>query len=219
MAAKKTSKKTVDPRALTRVGTAAATAATRRAEELIALILRRKENITDAFYDIGVALKELIHKKLYVALGYASFHELLAARALMGRTQAYKLIAIVQQLPRSRAIEAGQERAYALTALAKASSDPDTAATLLETGVKVRGKRSNVSKLSVRGIEKLTAEVRPRKKKTPEQRDADQEAVDLSRALKAYDKQATIEVAQHKGRFVAAVSIELDALVKLLLKR
>ena len=85
--------------------------------------------------------------------------------------------------------------------------------------MKVRGKRSNVSKLSVRGIEKLTAEVRPRKKKTPEQRDADQEAVDLSRALKAYDKQATIEVAQHKGRFVAAVSIELDALVKLLLKR
>jgi hypothetical protein len=43
----------------------------RRGHALLALIERRKDRITEDFYDIGEALRELLNNKLYVALGYA----------------------------------------------------------------------------------------------------------------------------------------------------
>jgi hypothetical protein len=39
------------------------------------LIARRKQTITEAFYDIGEALREISRKKLYGALGFASFEK------------------------------------------------------------------------------------------------------------------------------------------------
>src|SRR5690349_12680186 len=63
-----------------------ASAAERRAEELLSMIERRKETIAESFYDIGKALQELLKKKLYAALGYASFDEMLRERSVLGVT-------------------------------------------------------------------------------------------------------------------------------------
>ena len=59
--------------ALVTAGKVAVFARTRRAEDLLLLIDRRKEQILDDFYDIGMALREILEKKLFEALGYASF--------------------------------------------------------------------------------------------------------------------------------------------------
>ena len=45
----------------------------RHAETLLSLIERRKARISEDFYEIGKALRELQQKKLYVAAGFASF--------------------------------------------------------------------------------------------------------------------------------------------------
>jgi hypothetical protein len=86
--------------ALVPVETTLTTGMAGRAEDLLALIGRRKENIVDAFYDIREALKEILDRKLYLALKQPSFDELIAARSVVGRTQAYKLIAVARELPR-----------------------------------------------------------------------------------------------------------------------
>lgn len=44
-----------------------------RAGELLAIIARRMQRIEEDFFDIGVALKELKDKKLFVALGHPTW--------------------------------------------------------------------------------------------------------------------------------------------------
>src|SRR4051812_34803194 len=98
-------------RKLVHRATAIVTAATRRAEALIAEILVKKTLIADAFYDLGLALRELQTKKMYSALGFSSFEALLCGRKLFGDTQARKLIAVVSTLDRETAIDLGVEKA------------------------------------------------------------------------------------------------------------
>jgi hypothetical protein len=52
----------------------------RRGQSLLALIERRKDRITEDFYDIGEALRELLNNKLYAALGFDTFEQLLDAQ-------------------------------------------------------------------------------------------------------------------------------------------
>src|SRR5690349_6943036 len=56
-----------------------------------------------------------------VSLGYATFDELLTARKVMGRTQAYKRINLVERVPRDEALALGEEKAYALLAYTAAT--------------------------------------------------------------------------------------------------
>lgn len=186
-------------------------ASARRAEELLELIARRKARILEDFYDLGSALKELLDRKLYAALGYASFDDLLAKRNVLGRTQAYKLIAVVRELPRARAVEIGQERAYALVTVAAATPEPDTAGSILTTGVKVRGKTRDVSKLSKRDLEQVAKDVRPRKKSAAE-KDAEGTARKAQKALRARKLRASVTVEHAKGTWWATVRVPLDQL-------
>lgn len=193
-------------------------ASVRRAEELLALIARRKARILEDFYDLGSALKELLDKKLYAALGYASFDELLAKREVLGRTQAYKLIAVVRELPRARAVDIGQERAYALVTVAAATPEADTAGSILTTGVKVRGKTKDVSKLSKRDLEEVAKEVRPRKKSADEKL-AEAAARTAQRSLRGRKLHATVAVERAKGTWWATVRIPLEQLAVLARER
>ncbi len=202
--------------ALAKTGTKLKTAAARRAEELLALIARRKENIVDAFYDVGQALQEMLDNKLHMALGYDNFEAMIAARNVIGRSQAFKLIAVVKQLPRAEAIAMGQERAYALANLAAATPQHDTATSIVTKGVRVRGTVRDVSRLSVREIESLAKQVRPRKKKTSASIDADREANRIGKLLKARDHTATLALTHHKTYSSATIHIRLDALTALL---
>ncbi|CAN5477897.1 hypothetical protein BH09MYX1_BH09MYX1_37540 [soil metagenome] len=178
---------------------------------LLDLIARRKARILEDFYDLGAALRELLDKKLYAALGYASFDDLLAKRDVIGRTQAYKLIAVVRELPRDRAVEVGQERAYALVAVAAATPEPDTAASILATGVKVHGKTKDVSKLSKRDLAGVAKDGRPHKTSAGEKdaRAAGRKAQQILRARKVH---ATVTVEHAKGAWWAVVRVPLDKL-------
>ena len=104
---------------LVTAGRAAKAAARRKAERLLADIATRKARITSDFYAIGAALDVIMRERLYAALGHASFDEMLAERKVMGRTQAYKLLAVVRALPKRKATDLGLEKASALAQLAK----------------------------------------------------------------------------------------------------
>lgn len=204
-------------RALVTVGRGASKAGAARAEDLLDLIVRRIHRIREDFYDIGVALRELMDKKLYAPLGFVSFEDMLSKRGIMGKTQAYKLIAIARELPRSEALDVGQERAYALTALASATPEVDDARTILATGVKVRGKTKDVSHLSRREIENVTKAIRKPRKPTSAAKAAAQLATRAQKALRARSIDATVTTDRRDEQWWATVRLpiaELDELVR-----
>lgn len=191
----------------------------RRAEALLAGIDRRKARIAEDFYDIGLALSELLKKKLHVALGYRSFQEMLAARGVMGATRAKQLIAIVDNMDRERALALGSEKAYALARYTAATPEPDSPEWLLSQGAKLGGKP--IAEASLREIQEATRDVRkkasPRKPASPEARAAE----DAKRALSAWlgkkkVKGATIAVRRRKGAFLLVVEIAAEHVAKVI---
>ncbi len=189
------------------------TAGAKRAEDLLTLIARRKSRILEDFYDIGESLHELHHKQLFTALGFDSFDALLAAREVMGRTQAYKLITIVKSLPRARALELGQERAYALAALAAATPGRETASVLLQTGVKVHGKVRDVTKMSKRELEAASKIVRPKRARDPAAAEAERKGLVIARALKKHRVKADVRVVHTDHGFDVIIRAPIDALL------
>jgi len=137
----------------------------RRAEALLALVQRRKQHITEDFYDIGEALRELLRKKLYEPLGFTSFDDLVRAHELMSVEQARKLIALVEHMPREEALRLGQEKAYALVAYTLATPDPDVPAEMVRTDAKLGDKP--LSETSVRDIKAAAAEARKKQPNKP----------------------------------------------------
>lgn len=95
-----------------------------RARADLALVLRRKAEITEAFYDIGEALVRLREDPIPRLLGYASFGALCAEELGLSLTRASKLVAIAARVPRELAIGWGQEKSAALVSLADATKDP-----------------------------------------------------------------------------------------------
>ena len=140
-----------------------------RAEALIALILRRKARIVDDFYDIGEALRVILREKLYESLGYASFEALLTARELLGISQATKLIAVVEQVPREQAVRLGSEKAYALVSYAGATPAADSPASLVADDARIDGKpvSSSSSRDLLAATRKVRAAVRDARPATP----------------------------------------------------
>lgn len=156
--------------ALARVSAQAKAASTRHAEravELLALIARRLKRIQEDFFEIGGALAELKEKKLFAALGYRTFDLMLAARVPIGRSQAYKLIAIVGRVSRDQAIELGEEKAYAIARLVATTPEADTVTSVLQGGVLVGGRKRSVRKMSRRDLEAATRTVAARSKTPP----------------------------------------------------
>lgn len=124
------------------------------ARALVADITEKKRQISDAFYDIGVALEKLATPRLYAALGYASFEALAKHELELSRTVAYRLMAIPAQLTRKRALALGQTKALALIELAAATPESDTAEELAKGKVTVRGHRTPIEprKMTSRAI-------------------------------------------------------------------
>ena len=185
-------------------------AAARRCEELLAEIARRKQRIAEDFYDIGLALREIKKKKLYAALGHRSLTSLLEARGVLGKSQAAKLIAIVEHLPKSKALGEGIEKSYALVRLAAATPALDTAAEVAAEGVVVRGKRADVAGLSGRGVSELARKVRSVHAKRDPARAATKTALaKLARVLRAAGVDATVALRGAGGS--ARIAVELPA--------
>ena len=122
------------PAALAARATAAASAKTSRlrrdAHALLALIARRKREITEAFYDIGEALTKLKDCDTISALGRRSFAEVCEKDAGISVSVAERLVEIVRSLTREQALAMGQKKAMAMVTLAAATPEDDTAAGL-----------------------------------------------------------------------------------------
>ncbi|MBI2395870.1 MAG: hypothetical protein HYV09_40275 [Deltaproteobacteria bacterium] len=96
-----------------------------RAREDVALIKRRKQEITEAFYDIGEALLRLRKEPIPKLLGYDGFGELCSRGLGIAASSANDLIAIVTRVSRRDALKWGKEKTLALVALADATPAED----------------------------------------------------------------------------------------------
>lgn len=151
----------------TRVGAVAANAAAakktalaakdKKLRALVALIERRKARIVEDFYDIGEALRTILREELFVARA-RSFRAFCEAELSMDPATAFKLVAVVEGVPREQALALGQEKSYALVTYAAATAEADTPAGLLQANAKV-GKRS-VREASANEIKGAAAAVR-----------------------------------------------------------
>ena len=137
MSTKLTTRKPAKPKlpaALAKRANAAAAAKTtrllREAREQLSLIARRKREITEAFYDIGVALTFLKAKDVIRALGRKSFAEVCEKDAGLSASTAERLVRIVAAMTREQALAMGQTKATAMVNLAAATPEDDTAAGL-----------------------------------------------------------------------------------------
>ncbi len=147
-----------------------------------ALIRRRLATVAEGFYDIGVALTEILKSKLYAAGGHASLEAYLDAERLLSPSQARKLVDIVANVPREQALAVGQERAYALIAFARATPEPDSAAELIAQG-EVGGQPA--AKASVRAIAAAAKAQRDKGPKTPRAKAQAKADVAVERGLRA----------------------------------
>ncbi|NOY89824.1 MAG: hypothetical protein GXP55_01350 [Deltaproteobacteria bacterium] len=111
------------------------------AEALIRDIATRRARIADDFYEIGVALNRLSARPLYTALGYTNFDDLLAQRRVIGRVQAFKLMAVTQAFDKRQALRLGVEKSYALVRYVAATPAHDLAHSLAATNARIAGKR------------------------------------------------------------------------------
>lgn len=131
--------------------------ARRQAEDLLAIVISRKDDIARAFYDIGAALSELHERKLYGALGYDSFDEMLEDRQVMSGQYARRLIRVVKSFNRDQARQLGPEKAYALTRYVARTAQADAPADYIQGGFPVPGgARKPMSQVSVRDIARAT---------------------------------------------------------------
>lgn len=134
---------------------------TAQAHEDIALVQRRKRDIEDAFYDIGLALRRLKAPEIVRALGHRTFADLCSKQLAISLTQAERLITIVERMGRDEAAKLGASKAAALIGLVDATRTNDSPAGALARGVRLpSGKRLDAHKASAREIERAAKEAR-----------------------------------------------------------
>lgn len=167
---------------ITRTRDAAQAAHDARLTELSGEIRRKMAAVVDGFYEIGLALKEIRDRKLYAAPGHKTLSAFLKAERLVSPRQATKLIAIVENVTRERAIALGPERAYALVAYTDATPEADSVESLAAQGAPVTSR-------STREIQDETRATRP--KSAAAKRRAREDAP-LARALRAALREAGI---------------------------
>ncbi len=124
----------------------------RRATELLALVRRRLDYVAEAFYDIGAALIELSKAPVYGALGYSTFDDLLDKEKLMGRSAAYELLRIAENLTRQDALRLGKEKAHAIIQYVAATKQVDNAHELV-VGGQIEGK--SIEALAAADLERM----------------------------------------------------------------
>lgn len=158
------------PAALVTRASAASAAKTKRlqaeARSLLSLIARRKQEITEAFYDIGQALARLKDREIIAALGRATFTDVCVLDAGISATTAERLVAIASGMTREQALSMGQKKAMAMITLAAATPDDDTAAGLYrkKSVALPGGKKLSPRTASANAIEEAAAAIRQQRR-------------------------------------------------------
>jgi hypothetical protein len=192
----------------------------KRAKALLETVKESKARIAREFYAIGLALRELLRKKLYASVGCRSFAEMLDRYDLMGKTQAFKLIGIVDNYDRKQALALGLEKAGGLVELAHATAAKDTGVALAKQGVVVRGHRRAVAELSAVEIEeeaKRTRRSRANATRDPARHAAQAIAAEREKELRARGVvAASVEAWKGKSGWMVRVECRVGDLGKLL---
>lgn len=210
-------------RALTKTARAAKAnalkAKKKRLKELLALIVRRKNEIVEAFYDIGEALREIHKDQLYEAESLPTIDAFLKKHALMSRSTAFKLMKVVASISRAEALELGQEKAFALVAYTEATPEHDSPSTIAANNEVVAGKR--LKEAPTREIRAATKKLKATKAKatqTPAERAADKQRKELTQRLRAMHEKLGIKRAEyttHESFVLVKVTFaQLEALGK-----
>lgn len=140
---------------------AARTAAAGNEAKLASLLAAIREHVVEIgarFYDIGVALQQIVDEKLYAVRRLRSLAALVKREKLMSPRQAMKLVAVARKVKREHALALGLEKTYALLGYTDATPAADSVAGLLEAGATVGGRA--VRKASVRDIAAATKAAR-----------------------------------------------------------
>lgn len=140
-------------------------------------------------------------------LGFATFDALLAGRALLGRSQAYKLIAIVERVSREDALSLGEEKAYAIARLVAATPADDTVTSVLDQGVAVGKKRRAVAKMSRREIDATRRAVSRKGHTEPAENEARSVARSAQATLRKKGVRATARAEKRAGKWYAVLTI------------
>lgn len=157
---------------------AAAAAAKRRerllaeAKDLVAQVRRKRDVISEAFYDIGLALRRLREREMLAALDVRNFSELCETTLTMSATIGAQLVEIVERMTREQAVAMGPTKAAALIALAAATPEADSPADLFQKG-RVRlpdGAELDTRTTSARGIERAAKLLREARTPTKQRR-------------------------------------------------
>jgi len=165
------------PIALARRADALSTAKKKRlhaeAESLIALVQRRKRSISEAFYDLGVALKRLKDKEILLVLGCRSFDQLCNDTLDLSTTLASRLVEVASRMSRDEAIGVGQAKAMAFVDLADATSADETPGALARARRPLAlpgGGVLDLKKASGRAIERAAKAIREQRATTKPRR-------------------------------------------------
>ena len=182
------------------------------AETLLARIGKQKVRATEAFYDIGGALRQLLDQKLYAALGYPSFEELLAARDVMDVTQAKKLIEVHRKFSRDRALLVGPEKAYALARYAARTKADDAPEDFIDKGFPIGGRRRPVRDVSVRAVLEATRTAVARQKGSRGEserarKDAESELRWVKRVLHEHDVEGQVGLTFRRGSWHLRIEV------------
>lgn len=188
----------------------------RRGAELVTLVKRRRQEIADAFYDIGEALQELRARDMLAALGVRTFAELCDTKLGISAALGQQLVEVVERMTREEAISMGQSKAIAMVALAEATPEADTPGELYRRGsVSVPGAgRIDTKKASVRRIDRAARALRdahdrgkPRRGRTTTAEERSFAAM-LAKKLHAADvRSATVEAVATKPGQPSALRI------------
>jgi len=142
-----------------------------RAQHLVNLIERKADDVKHAFFDIGAAWVELANNRLYLALGFATFADLVEASGVMGLSQAKKLMAVAELVPREDALRMGTEKAYAITRLTSLLPEGKPVKDVLREHDVINGQ--SVEQASTRDIEAAVERLRHNRAKARPNPEAD----------------------------------------------
>jgi hypothetical protein len=183
----------------------------------LALIAQKKEEIADAFYEIGEALVRLREPTIVEALGHASFADLCEARLEISLARADRLIAIATRVRREDALRWGQEKATAILEITNATAADDTPREVAAGTLKLPGgKKLDVDKASARTLTELAKTLRQKRGKgsvrgrttTREERKL---ASDLQKRLVAEGLEASVVAVATKPGTTSKLRIEVPA--------
>lgn len=163
-------------------------------EALVRLIQRRKARIVEDFYDIGEALRTILRERLF-ALRHATFEAFVVEELGLTRSTAFRLVAVVDALPRDKALELGQERSYALVTYAAATTEADTPLELAD---------APIARTSANEIKRAAAGLRARKTRASAPKATRDLLAEVAEALRALGLRSPVATLRGKTLTVRA---------------